>query len=1055
MQIIFKEILKQSGYDFVYDKTVLQNVKPISLHVTNATIEDALIACFSGLPLTYQIKDKIVVVKAKEKGIFDVITNFFANIDIRGRVTDEKGMGLAGATVRIKNDLKKTTTTDANGFFFLKGVDEQALLTIGYVGYQTKELKANENLSAIRLELSNSTLDNVQVIGYGTTTRRLNTGNVSTVKAEVLEQQPVSQPLLALEGLVPGLFIQQSSGLPGAPVKVQMRGTNSMQSGTYPLYIIDGVPFNGAPVADQNTGATGFGGQANGGSDPLNLINPTDIESIDVLKDADATSIYGSRGANGVILITTKKGKSGKARLNFNAYSGVGKVTRMLPTLSTSEYLAIRRQAFANDNITPTAANAPDLLQWKPDQNTDYQKMLIGGTSHLTDINSSISGGDQLTTFLLSGTFHNETTVMPGDSRYRRGSVNMKVNHTSADGRLKVDLSTIYAKDNNLIYGSDFTGSSVTYPNNYPLYDANGQLYWGSGISNPLAEVRKYLKTATDNLILNAAISYKILPDLQIKTSLGHNGIGFDQKMIIPGDAYDPAYRAPATGMYSINNTKSYIAEPQLDYNVAIKKGKLSATLGGTWQYTQYNQPLYVIGRGFASKSLMENHASASTIFINQSASAEYKYLSVFGRLNYTWDGKYILNGTFRRDGSSRFGPDKRFGNFGSVGAGWIFSEESVIKNSKWLSYGKLRGSYGIVGNDQIGNYKYQNTYGSSDFPYGTASGYVPSGVANEQLHWESTYKLEAGLDLGFLNNKLLLNSAIFRNRSGNLLAAYPLSPQSGFASYTANIDAMIQNTGFELEIKANPIAQKDFSWNTSFNISFYKNKLLAFPDLLTSTYANAYVIGQPLSLIALYHSTGFTNGQATVQDANNDGVISRGLMANGLGDYIIAGSNDPKYYGGLSNSISYKKFQLDFLFNFVKQKKYGITSFPGLLSNQYRDVLNSQFTPSTQSSSASYNSYVNYYLTSDAAFADASFIRLKNVSISYTLPDRWKKAMGMANCRLYIRGQNLLTITNYKGFDPETNITPGRVNNPFISPLSTPTMPSLKTFTAGIQFSY
>jgi TonB-linked SusC/RagA family outer membrane protein len=1053
---LFREIRKQTGYNVIWEPDKLNGTAKVDGRFNNSDLNVVMGRCLNGTDLSYAIEDQTIVIKQKtattqaEKGKTPKLT---------GSVKSEKGEPLVGATVSIRK-LNISAITDAQGSFTFgeipAGRYEVEATYIGFEKYtSTVNLRDDDIKLSISIKQTSSVLDETVVKGYYSTTKRLNTGDISTVKADVLERQAVTDPILALEGLVPGLFIQQQSGLPGGGVSVQIRGKNSISTGQNPLYIIDGVPlYSATEIGD------GYGfGTPNIGPDPLALINPQDIESIEILKDADATSIYGSRGANGVILITTKKGKSGKAKLNVNAYAGMGKIARKLPVLNTARYLDIRRKAFANDGITPTADNAPDLLQWSQTDNNDYQKILMGGTSHLTEINSSISGGDKLTTFLIGGTYHYETSVQPGDTHYKRGAVNMKVNHTSEDGKLKVDLTTLYSGDNNIIYGTDYTATAISLPPNYPLYGNDGQLYWGGGITNPMGTLKNSYSANQDNLVLNATISYNILHKLQIKASVGENKNESDQKMLYPGSGYNPAYTAASTGQYSNNVSKTYNIEPQIDYNTAIAKGKLNATVGGTWLYNQWKEPFFVVASNFPSEALLDNYTSAGTYFLQYSSSSAYKYASVFGRLSYVWDDRYVLNGTFRRDGSSRFGPDSRFGDFGSIGAAWIFSDEAFLKKSTWLSFGKLRGSYGTVGNDQIsGNYNYLSTYGSNGYTYGSSPAFTANNIANPNFGWETTKKLELALELGFLNNRIMFNGALFHDHSDNLLVTTPLSPQSGFASYTANLNAVVQNRGVELEIKAIPIDSKDFNWNTSFNFSAYRNKLASYPGIdaasLVNTYYN-YIVGQPLNLVGLYHFTGFKNGQATVEDVNHDGVISPGLAANGQGDYVSAGSRDPKFYGGFSNSLRYKRFQLDFLFNFVKQKNFSVTSFPGLMANQSRDVLNSGFTPSTQASSASYNSYVNYYAFSDAAFTDASFIRLKNLSLSYNFGDKVKKALGMANCRVYIRGQNLLTFTRYKGLDPETYVTQGSNNAYFGFTANTPSTPTLRTLTAGIQFSY
>ena len=1057
---VFTAIKEQTGYAVVFNPDLLDKAHPVSIDVKDVLLDEFLHAVLNQQSLDFTINRTTIVISRKTQTqstdpppvlAVDALTG-----PVKGRVTGEDGTPLPNINVILKST-GRGVVTDPDGRFTLDANAGETLI-FSSVEYQAKEIKITSSMinpvGAVNISLFRKVIALQDVVinkGYYTTSQKTNTGSVATVRSADIEKQPQADPILSLQGLVPGLYIQQNSGMSAAAISVTIRGTNSVSAGTIPLYIVDGVPFNGQPVDDQ-LGVYGFGGRTNGGSDPFNMINPQDIERIEILKDADATAIFGSRGANGVILITTKKGKAGATHLTINAYTGGGKVSRRLPVLNTAEYLAIRRKAFANDNITPDANNAPDLTTWSQTDNVDYQKMLIGGTAHTSDVTATLSGGNSQTSFLLSGNFHYESPVSPGSSRYVKGSVNIKLNHTSADGKLKVDLTTLYAGDNNRLYGPDFANVAYMLPDNFPLYQ-DGSLYWGGNQSNPLGSLKAAYKTNSDNIVMNATLSYNILSNLQAKVSLGRNSISLDQKILYPGTRWNPAYNSQSTGQYGLNSTRTYIAEPQLNYNLAAGKGKFDATVGGSWQATYFNQPLFVIGQGYASDALLDNYSSAATFFINASTSQEYKYISVFGRLNYAWKEKYILNGTFRRDGSSRFGPDKKFGNFGSIGAAWVFSSESFLSRSSWLSYGKLRGSYGIVGNDQIQNYGYLDTYSSSLTNYGPNRGFIPTQIANPFFSWEKSRKLEAAVELGFLNNRLNLTTAWFLNRSDNLLISYPLSPQSGFSSYTANLGATVQNSGVEAEVKGTPIEKKDVSWTVSFNLSAYRNKLVRYPGLQQSGYVNRYVLGQPLHIVPLYHFTGFKDGMATVEDANHDGAISPGLQANQQGDYIIAGNLDPKYYGGLTNSLRYKQWTLDLLFNFVKKQGYELTGFPGLLSNQPAFTANTGFKATTQASSDSYSSYTNYYLNSDARFGDASFIRLRNVSLSYALPGKWLQAVKMTNARIYVRAQNLLTITKYKGLDPETPVYP--YNDPYNGAGTSISQPPLKMVTAGFQCTF
>lgn len=1038
LESVLKDMRKQSGYDFLFDRNLLKNTTPVNLKVTNISLEEALKLCLRGQSLSYLIDNRSVIITEKEKTLLSKVKDLLAlPIDFRGKVVDELENPLPGATIKVVKS-NKTATTNANGEFIIAGVDDASMVTVTFVGYQPRTLKVTSEFSKITLLTTVSQLREVIINkGYYQTIEKLNTGSVSKVTSEEISRQPLTNPIQTLEGLVPGMFIQQTSGMAGSATNVIIRGRNSLNptSITRPLYVIDGITFNGGSI-DQQVGAgqTTIGAQPNGSTDPLNMISPNDIESITVLKDADATSLYGSRGANGVVLITTKTGVKGKSVLNLNVYRGAGKITNTLPIISNEQYRAIRTQAFANDNRTITAAIAPDLLVWDQNTNTDYQKELIGNTSDVTEATASLSGGNETTTFLLSGTFHDEGAVMKGDFFYRRGSVNMKLNHKSADGKLKLDFNTNYAGADNRMPASDFTVTSLQYPGNYPTYNPDGSFYWFSTIDNPEAMLLRYYKTESNNLLLSSNIGYSILPGLNVKVRIGHNISKQDQRQIYPGSSSNPAFNNPSSGLYSSNNSKTYIAEPQIDYSAHVWGGSLNTTIGGTWQHTKANMPYFLSASNFPSETLLDNFSTAGTISAVRTMSSEYKYISAFGILNYNIANKYVLNATYRRDGSSRFGDNRKFGNFGSVGAAWILSEEPFIKNLKLFSFAKIRGSYGVTGNDQTDNYTYLDTY-TATTAYGSFSGFRPTRVANPEYQWETNNKAELAAELGFLKDRLNINAAYYRHISENMIATSPLAAQTGFSSFITNLDGKVQNAGVEIELRGTPVKTANITWNAGFNISTPRNKLLQYPTGLAASYSN-YVEGMPLNLIRVYKFSGFEDGIAQFADLNNDGAITGGLT----NDQYAYGTTDPKYYGGFNSNFSYKNFRVDILLNFVKQLGYAVTSFPGLIRSVTADVADSPFKPSSLSSSASYVSYNSYYINSDARVTDASYLRMRNLSVSYNLPPKLAHALKTRNISLYLRGQNLFTITSYKGLDPETQGT---------------TLPPIKMFTAGLQCSF
>ena len=965
-------------------------------------------------------------------------------IDIHGRAVDEKGKALSGAIVTVK-ETSKRTTTGSEGKFIIRAAAGQTLI-ISNPGYDDREvLIGSDNDLSIELELNLASLLNTVVVnkGYYTTTQKLNTGNVGIVKAAEIQDQPVGNLLAALEGRVPGLLVTQSNGLPGAGFSVQIRGQHSILNGTNPLFLIDGVPFTNTSIS---LGAL----SANGLQSPFNSINPGDIESIEVLKDADATAIYGSRGANGVILITTKKGKIGKTKLDLNVYTGGGKVTRTMDLLNTRQYIQMRGEAFTNDNIIPDINSAPDLVAWDTSRYTDWKKLLIGGSAPTTDAQATISGGNTQTQFLLGSGFHRETAVFPGQLADTRGSVHFNATHNSLDTKLKIVLTTSYSSDKNNSIGQDLTSLITLSPNAPALYDSTGQLNWseaGAAWSNPLANLLQKSTATTDNLMSNLVLRYQLLPGLNLKANLGYNSMQLQQTFIYPGASVNPAFDFTGFAEYSNNSFKSWIIEPQAEYQNTWGKGKLEVLIGTSFQQEKTNGSI-AYASNFSSDALLESPSAAGTISVNNNTTL-YRYQAGFGRINLNWADKYLLNLTGRRDGSSRFGPDRQFANFGAIGAAWIFSKEAFIRDYlPQLKYGKLRGSFGITGNDQIGDYQYLNTYSPYLYPYQGQTGLVPTQLYNPDYSWETNRKLELGLELGALNDRLIAAVSYYHDRSSSQLINYSLPIQTGFNGIIQNLPALVQNTGWEYQLNAAVIKTKNFTWDASLNLTVARNKLLDFPNLSSSGYADNYEIGKPLNIAKLVHRTGVDPQTGVFQFADKNGHTTTAPLFPT--DYTVIRDLSPAFYGGLNNRFDYKGLSLSIFFQFVKQVGYNYTSSnptPGSMTNQPTDVLgrwrkpgditNIQRYTTTDPGSAAYA----YSSASDGAVSDASFIRLKNAALSYSLPVKWSSQIKAEMIRFYLQGQNLLTLTNYKGGDPETK--------------STFTLPPLKILTAGVQMTF
>jgi len=960
---------------------------------------------------------------------------------LTGTVTDSYGP-LPGVHVLIKGT-NTGTFTDKQGAFALT-VSATNTLVFSYMGYKTLEMSVlGRNTLEVDLLAEATQLQEVEVnAGYYTVKERERTGSISRVTAEEIEMQPIVSPLEALQGRMSGVEVVQNNGIPGNAPVIRIRGQNSLRDdGNYPLYIIDGMPIISTPIGGGNNFYLS-------GIDPLSTLNLSNIESIEVLKDADATAIYGSRGANGVILITTKKGnQERKTEIEARWYSGLGKVSRKENLLNTQQYLTLRKAALQNDGREPDLTSDFDLLLWDQNRYTDWQEVMFGGTSHITDFNISASGGNKTTSFRLGGSYHKEGIVFPGDNEYRKITAGLNLNHRSENEKLNINFSTNLGIDQSDVpaYNNSVIGTALTLPPNAPkFYNEDGSLHWEewepSQWDNPLAAILN--RNSSDkgkNLIANLGLSYQILPVLTFKANMGYSNLTRDYKALFSKDQYSPEIRESRnhSSQERRANRNSWIIEPQLIYGTQIGEGTLDALVGLTFQQND-TKNLMVSGEGYVSEALIGDLSAAANVNVYDNRIERYRYSAIFARLGYNWKQKYFINLTGRRDGSSRFGPNKRFANFWAVGTAWIFTEEPFVQNHlPFLSFGKLRGSYGITGSDQIGDYGYLDAYEATLGP----NGLYPTQLTNPNYSWEENKKLETAITLGFLDDRIMLGASWYRNRSSNQLVGYPLPSITGFSSVQANLPATVQNTGWELELSTLNIRSKNFRWQTFINLTIPKNKLLSFPNMDQTSYAYIYRIGHPLNIQLLYQYEGVDpeTGLYRVTDVNEDGW-------NDYNDAILIKNTGRKFYGGISNNFSYKGLGLQFLWEFVRQESLERkTSRPGGKSMQttsffkewqYGENKDVQIVSESYESSTAYS---NAYL-SERFFTDASYIRLKTLNLSYDLPLKPLKEIGLNRCSLFLQGQNLFTITKYNGLNVEH---PSGVN-----------IPALRTIALGLQIN-
>ncbi len=1063
-----KAIGQEAGIKFFYSREHVDMKEIISIDAADKPVRTILEELFTPRDIHLSVfeKDSTVTLKRKAKEPVPEASRSKVSetkpvrkssfMAVTGTVIDAKTkLLMAGVNVVVKGT-SIGTTTDANGEYSINA-EEKDILVFSFIGFTSVEVVVNNQTRIdIALEEDIQSLNEVVVnVGYWEVKQKEQTGNVSRITANEIQQQNVNNPLQAMQGRMAGVYIQQNTGMPGGGFKIQIRGQNSLRTGSdgsangnLPLYLIDGVPFTSTSLTSPS-----ISGSTLSGGNPLSTINPNDIESIEVLKDADATAIYGSRGANGVVLITTKRAKAGKVRVDLDVSQGIGQVSNFVDLLNTSQYLTMRKEAYQNDGVEPTIQRAPDLLVWDTTRQTNWQKELIGGNAGVTNAQVSLAGGSARTQFRLGGAYYRETTVFPRSNSFQRASGKLAITHQSEDMRLKIETSVNYSSSISNLPSIDFTGQAMILAPNAPaLYTDDGSLNWEDGTwLNPIAALENKYTGNINNLIANSVLSYEILEGLNIKTNLGYTSMDVNEVRISPLSYHNPQDLEGKTGSSSFGKSdiKTWIIEPQADYTRKLGEGHLSALIGSTFQESvQTGNALEA--SGYTNDAFLENIAAATAIQVSENIHSQYRYSAAFARINYNWKEKYIINLTGRRDGSSRFGPGNRFANFGAVGAAWIFSNESFFRNYvPFLSFGKLRSSYGTTGSDAIGDYQYLETYSATQFPYAGSNGLAITRLSNPNYSWETNRKFEVALETGFWQDLITFSGSFYLNRSSNQLVGLPLPVMTGNSSVQFNLPATVENKGWEIQVATTNVKTQKFQWTTTANATIPTNRLIEFPDLENfPAYINRYDLGRSVNVYKALQFNGVDpeTGLYTVVDRNEDGIISSPFDLTGLKEV------SQTFYGGVGNSIAYGGFHLDFFFQFVKQTGYSYAqSFitPGLPSNQPSLVMDRWTEPNTVSDIQRFSAVdptgevtTAYYrsIESDNLITDASFIRLKNVSLSWTLPAKWTQKIKMAESRFFIQGQNLLTFTRYKGLDPETQFSLA--------------LPPLRMITAGVHIS-
>ncbi|MGN6394393.1 MAG: SusC/RagA family TonB-linked outer membrane protein [Mucilaginibacter sp.] len=970
---------------------------------------------------------------------------------IKGKVVDSTGFALPGATVKIKGTQKVTLTDQAGNFSI--DADAGAVLVISYTGYITKEVTIRDNsFITVTLRDNNTALQEVVVVGYGSVKKTDLTGSVGSVKGDDLNLGGTTSNVgQAIQGKVSGVQVQQTNFAPGGAISITIRGGNSINTSNAPLYVVDGFI-----------------------SDNGNLINPNDIEDIQVLKDASAAAIYGSRGGNGVVLITTKKGKAGRVAIDIDVANGQQFLTYKPSLLTGQQYTDIQNATAVEDG------NPPIFPAGFPVANTNWMKIATQNAT-VENRNLSITSGDKNSKLYVSGSYLNQVGVLKNTSMQRYSARIGTERNLNEDIKIGANFYGASTFQNLQSYTGDITAplfSILTAQPNIPVYNPDGTYYRYNGKNNALANLIEPTNNSDNKLINgNVTLDYTLLKNLTYHLNAGSE---FSQTTL---GQYTPRSLVAGAANNGLAAEQSYtsfrwLVENYFTYKFNINKRHDFTVLAGTSNQKDVSQSLSAAAKGFPTDAFLYYNLSAGSLTNGYGSNkAQSTLTDYFGRVNYSFDDKLLATFTLRYDGSSKFGSNHRYGLFPSGALAYKLTDVDFVKNLNTFSDLKVRVSYGITGNDRITNYLYLTTFGNYSTvltPGGPLQvGIEPATLPNPNLKWESTAQFDAGLDITFAGDRLSATIDFYRKTTSDLLILVPIGQQYGFTTQYVN-GGSIRNTGIELGITSHNIRSSGFSWNTNFNIAYNKQKDITLAPGVTEIDANTanpsgtvsgrqftkLVPGQELGELFGYVYEGVIKtgetyspqpdskpGDPKYKDVNGDGKITPA-------DQTYLGNSNPHFTAGFGNDFHYKGFDLNVFF----QSSFGYYLYDMnrlvLESTTSTDALNRFVAGKNENTDvpregyflSTYGSYVNSRFVENA-----SYVRLKNLSLGYSLPKTlFSHIKHIQGLRIYGEAQNLFTITSYKGTDPEVNVHGSNTGGG----LDFGAFPAFRTYTVGIKLS-
>lgn len=1048
---VFQDIEKQSEFRFFYNEKFTDLNRRVDFNIKGMSIYELMDKLFDSSKITYKVMDDNLIVITPDNGQQEKT--------IKGKVTDDSGQPLPGVTILVKGTTQGIVT-DGNGNYNISNLPKNATLIFSFVGMIPQEIVVGTQTSInISMQVDAIGIEEVVAIGYGTMKKSDITGSVSQIKTEMLESVPVYNMEQALKVGAAGVRVTQNSGIPGGRIEVRIRGGNSMIGNNDPLYVVDGFPVTGG----------------------IDFLNPSDIESVNILKDASATAIYGSRGANGVVIITSKRGKFGqKSKIEINSFFGMQQEVNRFDVLEAKDYAIIANEWLKNEGLDPYFN--VDQVQ---NPGTDWQDEIFRNAP-IHNHTLTFTGSSDKTKYSLSGNYYDQEGILI-NSGVKRGSVRLNLDH-EINSWLTMGINLQLSRKERFSVSSDngFRGTGLlsaaaSAPPTLPVYDENGlptqieQAYnFGSAdMRNPLVYASSKNRSFANSVLGNATFDIKLTSELSLKVLLG------SQYEYSLGDYYTPIIYSSDRGYASISNlySDSFLNENTLTYaNVFNEIHNLNVVGGYTYQTNMYRNSSNIGVSGFANNTT-ENYdlSAAETVGNPSSGYSDWTLASFLARANYSYDNKYMVTASIRADGSSRFGADHKWGYFPSGAVAWRISEESFMQDIAVINSLKIRASYGITGNTALSPYQSLNRLNSVKFIYGNQTdviGYVPTGISNSDLKWETTGQLDIGFDLNILNDRLRFVVDYYKKNTKDLLASVPLPPSVGFGSILKNLGE-IQNQGFEFSVNAD-ILQGEFKWNASAQISTNKNEVIEIAgdsDIFGADQGAAWPpiniarVGEPLGAFYGFLEDGLDeNGFIKYQDLSGpDGEPDE--VINAL-DRIILGSYYPDFIYGFTSDFKYKNFELNLILEGVQGNEiFNATNGTNLNSfqrgnNQLKDIMDNYWTTENPDPNAKYPkiSAATQITGSERFIEDGSYLRVKSLKFAYNLPvSEWGlKIFDLA--QVYVSGSNLLTFTKYTGLDPEVNSRGsdgGDVANRLWIGVDQNAYPNAKIYAIGLKLSF